>query len=76
MVTLSPPGNNILMLSGCGNQNSSISDFVARGRTTAADAWKKLNDDNDDDKSYYSPSGRSSRSTGAVAVGIVVVKYT
>lgn len=36
MVTLLPPGNNILMLSGYVKQNSSISDFVARGRTIAA----------------------------------------
>lgn len=36
MVTVLPPGNNILMLSGYVKQNSSISDFVASGRTTAA----------------------------------------
>lgn len=36
MVTLLPPANNILMLPGCVKLNSSISDFVARGRTTTA----------------------------------------
>lgn len=37
MVTMSPPGNNILVLFGCARQNSSISDFVARGMTKSAE---------------------------------------
>ena len=36
MASLSPAGNNILMLCEYVIQNSSISDFVAGGRTAAA----------------------------------------
>ena len=36
MVTLLLPGNIILMLPGCLKKNSSISDFVARGRTESS----------------------------------------
>lgn len=74
-----PPGNNILVLSGCVRQNSSISDFVARGYDydggkAQMNSWKLMVwiDEEIDEETADSSSGNCGRLRGFLLYNISI----